>query len=87
MLLQELTVKDTALLLRVYKQVAHVKQKEFLKAVQSTTFDDTSSELLGHFSHYSSGSLRLADVRQILQDLQQNSTTQTGARLRSCTGI
>ena len=72
LLLQELTVKDTALLLGVYQQAAHFKQNEFLKAVQSTTLDDISSELLGHFSHYSSGSLRLADVRQILQDLQQN---------------
>lgn len=72
LLLQELTVNDTALLLAAYKQAAHLKQKEYLKAVQSTDLHDTSSELLSHFSHYSSGSLRVVDVKQILQDLQQN---------------
>lgn len=66
-------MNDTALLLRVYKQAAHLRQKELLKVIHSTAFDDTYSELLSCFSHYSSGSLRLADIKQILQDVQQSS--------------
>lgn len=75
MLLQELTLGDTALLLRAYKQATYLKQKEFLKMTHSPACDDVSSELLGRFSHYSSDSLRLADVKQVLQDLQQTSAT------------
>lgn len=74
LLLQELTVSDIALLLRVYKQAAHLKQKEIVEMVQSTAFGDTFSEPFGRFSHCSSGSLTLADVKQVLQDLQQRSS-------------
>ena len=41
--------------------------------VQPTALNDTPSEPLGRFSHCSSGSLRLADVKQVLQDFQQHS--------------
>ena len=72
-LLQELTVGDTDLLLKAYKQAARVKQKDYMGKVHTKSLDDTCTELLGRFSHYSSGSLRLADVKLVLQALKQNS--------------
>ena len=82
LLLQELTLSDTALLLRAYKQASHLKQKEILRMTHSSACDDdVSSEMLGRFSHYTSGSLRLADVQQVLQDLQQISATKIGDML------
>lgn len=70
-LLQELTLHDIDLLLKAYRRAAQLKQKEFLEQVYSGTLDIASTDLVGRFSHYTYGSLRLADAKLLLEDFQQ----------------
>lgn len=69
LLLQELTLHDIDLLLKAYRQIAQLKQKQFLKEVYSGALGVISADLGGRFSHYTYGSLRLADVKLVLEDL------------------
>ncbi|KAL3155648.1 hypothetical protein ABBQ32_012681 [Trebouxia sp. C0010 RCD-2024] len=66
---EELTLHDIDLLLKAYRQIAQLKQKQFLKEVYSGALGVISADLGGRFSHYTYGSLRLADVKLVLEDL------------------
>jgi len=68
---QELTLRNIDSLLVAYKQSAAAKQSEHLRHYWSHAADGVDKALLGCFSHCSSRSLTLENVKSLLNEYQR----------------